>query len=149
MVKRGFRFEFEIPDEWEETFEGTQFIFHGHAGEELIVSGALIEGDGAEDQISSARLRLTDNALKAVTEAASHPDLVIIKKLQKDKGPVAFGFECWTIHSQTKDGSVLFSQAVIASRCAVLLVTFEAPNIPDQLQFYREFLHDIRTAPTQ
>jgi hypothetical protein len=148
MIKRGFRFEFEIPDDWAESREGTRFIFRGPTGEELIVSGALIEGSGNDDQMSSAMSRLVDNAMKSVARAAAHPELVVIKDLRRDEGAVASGFDCWTLHSQTKSGEVQFSQAVISNRYAVLLVTYEAPNDPDQLRFYRGFLKGIRSAPT-
>ena len=46
MHHRAFRVEFEVPDDWDSGRNGSRTIYHGPRGEELIVSGAILEGAG-------------------------------------------------------------------------------------------------------
>ena len=91
-------------------------------------------------------MRLLKNAIESMSESASHPDLVIVKPLEEDGGAVTPPLKCWTLHSQTKAEDVLFSQAAISSGMGILLVTLEAPNVPDALGTYRRILKGIRVA---
>lgn len=148
MTKRGFRFEFDVPDDWEQSKSGNQFVFHGPQEEELIVSGALLQGEGTEAQVAAAREQLIKNALQAVSNAAAHPDLVTIKDLRKDDNASGSDLDCWTIASQTKAGDVQFLQAALSNGWGVLLATFEAPSLPEATDFFRNFLRSVRNAPT-
>jgi hypothetical protein len=146
MRHRGFRFEFDVPDDWEANRDGPRFVFHGRAGEELIVSGAILEGSGAPQQITATHDALVKNVMTAMSAAADHPDLVTVKPLREDEGAVARPLRSWTVHSQSRSGDVQFSQAAISDGMSVLLVTFEAPNVPDCLSVYRQLLKGIRPA---
>ena len=148
MTKRGFRFEFDEPTNWEQSVSGNQFVFRGPRGEELIVSGALLEGEGTEAQLKFAREQLIKNGLDAASKAASHPDLVTIKNLAKDDQVAGTGLDCWTIASQTKPGDVQFLQAVMSNGWGVLMVTFEAPNDREAANCFESFLRAVRNAPT-
>jgi hypothetical protein len=148
VLQRGFRFEFEVPDDWEASRDGSRFVFRGLGGEEFIVSGAILEGSGTGAEIASMHNALLKNATAAMARTANHPDLVTVKPLREDDGVVASPLRAWTVHSQTTTGEVLFSQAAISNGMGVLLVTFEAPNVPEALSRYRRLLKGIRSAHT-
>jgi len=145
VVNRGFRFEFEIPEDWKASRSGERHIFHGPRKEELIVSGALLEGAKEGPEAEATRQRLFQNATAAVEEAARQPELTVIKPFGREDG--AARLPSWTLHAQTKEGDVFFSQAVLTSPAGLLLVTFEAPKTAESLGFYRQFLGSIRPAP--
>jgi hypothetical protein len=146
MLQRGFRFEFEVPDDWVVSRDGSRLIHHGPSNEELIVSGFLVEGTGTPEQISEAHQKLLDNATRAVTRAAGHPDLETFKPFREDEGAVNRPLRCWTIISQTTPKDVLFSQAIVSSGTAILLVTLEGPGTPEQISVFRRLLKTIRPA---
>ena len=91
---------------------------------------------------------LLKNAILAMTRAADHEDLVTVKPLREDAGAVTAPLRGWTIHSQARGGDVQFSQAAISNGVGVLLLTFEAPNVPEALSLYRELLKSVRSANT-
>jgi hypothetical protein len=126
--------------------DGSRFVYRGPQGEELIASGAILEGAGQAAEAQSAHDKLLNNALESVAKAANHPELSTVKPLREDEGAVATPLRCWTIHSQTKAGDVLFSQAVVSNGMGVLLLTFEGPNVPEALARYRRLLKTIRSA---
>jgi hypothetical protein len=144
VLRRGFLFEFEIPDTWGEQRAGDRFIYRGHGGEELIVSGTLITGTGQETDLQALRRRLFDNAVRAVNEAASHPDLQIVRPLRRDEALP--DIECWTLHAQTKGGDTMFAEAIATNESGLLLVTFEAPNKAECMAEYGRFLKSLRRA---
>ncbi len=144
MLKRGFAFEFEIPDGWLAAEGGGRLVVHGPVGEELIVSGALISGEGGRSEVEEVRAKLLGNALASVENAAKHPELVIAKDLRRENGhgPV----ERWTLHSQTQGGDILFLEAVVASDVGVIVATLEGPNKPLTMDVFRSFLSSVRKA---
>lgn len=142
MLRRGLLFEFEIPDTWGEQRAGDRFIYRGHNGEELIVSGTLITGTGQEANLQALRRRLFDNAVRAVNEAASHPDLQVVRPLRRDEALP--NIECWTLHAQTKAGDTMFAEAIATDESGLLLVTFEAPNKAESMTTYGRFLKSLR-----
>jgi hypothetical protein len=97
-------------------------VFCGPASEELIVSGSMVEGSGSLDESAPIRQGLFDNALKAVEQAAAHPDLEITKPFARDDS--ISHVDCWTIHAQTRSGDIMLSEAVVTGDRGVLLITF-------------------------
>jgi hypothetical protein len=147
LRRRGFLFDFEIPDGWGEQRVEDRFIYRGRGGQELIVSGTLITGTGPEAELRDLRQRLFDNAVRAVDEAASHPDLQVIRPLRRDEALP--DIECWTLHAQTKAGDTMFAEAIAIGESGLLLVTFEAPNRAESMAEYGRFLKSLRSVPLQ
>lgn len=143
MIKKGFTFEFEIPNCWSETNDNDRYIYHGPNGEELIISGTIIKGKGTKCEFISIRERLFENAVRSVNNAASHPDLVVKTPLNKERD--AFGIQFWTLHAESTDGEIVFLESILISDSAILLITFEAPNTSDSKSFYENFLSSIDT----
>lgn len=141
MLRRGSAFEFDAPDDWDEYCQGSRHIYRGPADEELIVSGSVIQGRGSPDELVRERRRLVEDGLAAMRKASEHPDLVVIE------GPVKqddSGLEQWMMLSETRDGSILFLQAIVLSDTGLLLVTLETPKLPDTVSAFRSFLRTVR-----
>lgn len=146
MRQRGFRFEFEVPDNWRASRDGNRFVYHRPQGGELIVSGVILEGEASESEVVQMHDALLRNVIDSMSESAAHSDLVTVKALREDQGAVTPPLKCWTLHSHTRAEDVLFSQAAVSSGTGILLVTLEAPNVPDALSTYRRILKGIRVA---
>jgi hypothetical protein len=128
--------------------DGDRFIYHGPRGEELIVSGTLLEGQGDAATVADAQTRLLQNAMDSASSAASHPDLVTVKPLLEDREAVAAPLRAWTVVSETKPRDALFAQAIVSNGMDVLLITFESPYDPERFETFRRFLKGVRPATT-
>src|ERR1044071_7572757 len=126
MKKVGFAFEFEPPGGWVEFRDGARLVFQGPGGEELIVSGYVVEGAGMGPDLDGARRRLFEGAVRSAEDAASHPELAVTAPLSRDERVT--DCECWRLGARTHDGQTLFEEAIFVGERAVLLVTFESPN---------------------
>jgi hypothetical protein len=146
MIIRSHRFEFDAPDGWQAQQDSGRLTLHGPQNEELIVSGVVQTGAGRSEDAASLTGQLLENAKKGMRAAAAHPDLELIWDIRRDEsiGPI----ECWTTHSETRDRSVMFSQAAFVRPGAVLLLTFEAPNGPTEHDVLLKVLKSIRPLPT-
>lgn len=143
MLKRqGFFFEFEISDDWEESRRGGQLVYHPKDGGELVVSGRIIEGIGSVDELNAIRDRLCREAINAILEAASHPELRMKSPLSQQV--TNGGLDAWVLHSETAARDVCFSQAVVCGERGILLVTFESPRTGDQPERFSAFVDGIR-----
>jgi hypothetical protein len=143
MKKAGFSFEFSIPDGWKES-EGTTSarIFHGPASQELIVSGAIIAGDGSPQDAAKAQARLRENAIASLTEAVSHPELTTTTPLHREED--IDQFECWTVRSESTDEEVFFGGVLAVSDIGVLIATLECPAKEDSSGLLEEFFYSLR-----
>jgi hypothetical protein len=142
VLIRSHRFEFDAPDAWEAEQDGGRLTFRGPRNEELILSGMVAMGEGTRDAVDAATAQLLDNAKKAMRDAASHPDLDPVWDVKRDDAIEQI--ECWSAHAQTKDRTVMFSQAVVVRPGAVMLVTFEAPNDVERLDTFTRVLKSFR-----
>lgn len=146
MKKTGYAFEYEPPAGWLEFMDGRRHVFQGGGGEELIVSGYVVEGDlpGPERE-ALVRGRLFRGAVESAEAGATHPELDLVEPLWRDES--IGGCECWRLGARTLDGGTLFEQAVCVGERAVLLVTFESPNREESLSAYLRFLGSVRSLP--
>lgn len=142
MLRRGLLFEFDVPDGWKEAREGNRFIYRGPQNEEMIVTGYSLRGTGPQAELDSLRKQMLDDAMDSVRKAAAHPELVTAKDLGRDEG--ASHLECWTMVSQTRDGQVLLSQAIVLGESGVLLATLESPKNVESFEVFRRFLMSVR-----
>ena len=143
MRKQGFSFEFD-PPAWTETGTEHRLVFRGPNGEELIISGSVIEGIG--EFVEEVRSRIIENAVKAASKAASHPELRIdrpVAPAPHRAGPGA-ALSFWTGKALTHDASTMFAQAVVAGKRGVLLITLEAANTAQSESVYEQFFETIR-----
>jgi hypothetical protein len=145
MKKVGFAFEFEPPGRWVEFRDGARFVFQGPGGEELIVSGYVIEGSGAGPDLAGVRRRLFEGAVSSAEDAASHPELEVTAPLNHDERIT--NCECWRLSARTLDRETLFEEAIFVGERAVLLVTFESPNNEEAEAGYTRFLRTVRSSP--
>jgi len=140
----GLGFEFEVPDTWLESREGSRFVYEGGSQELLTISGAVIEGIGDASELEVIRRQLFDGAVRAVSAAAANPELRTVKPLSKES--TTDGVDCWTIHSETEGREIMLSQAICTAPRGVLVITFEAANEADALAAYRRFLGSVKIA---
>lgn len=146
MLKRqGFCFEFEIQDDWDESRSGGSFVYQVEDIGELIVSGRIIEGIGPVDELKGIRDRLLQEAISAIQESASHPELSVRSPLSKrvSRG----GLDVWVLHSETAPCDAYFSQAVICGERGLLVVTFESHKSDRFLSIFGDFIDSIRYLP--
>lgn len=145
MKKTGFAFEFEPPDGWVEFKDGARHVFQGPGGEELIISGYVVEGAASGASLDDVRGRLFDGAVRSIEDAASHPELEVTAPLRRDEN--VENCPCWRLGAKTLDGETLFEQAIFTGERAVLLVTFESPNNAGAEESYARFLRTVRSLP--
>lgn len=146
VIGRGVRrngkyFQFEIPDGWEESIDGSRFVYRGPNDEELTVSATIVEGQVSFSQRQVVEGKLLDNALAAARETAAHPELKITKALAMEEGVCPL--PCWTLVAETKAKDVLFCEAVVRVTGGILMVTLEGPPGPEALQVFRAFLGSL------
>ena len=144
MLRRGFLFEYEIPDNWEEYREGNQYVYHGPYNVELIISGSILQGTGSAEELETVKKRLIVDGIASMRTGAAHPDLVTIDEPTKING--FSELDCWTMASKTADGATLFFQGIFFAEFGTLLVTFECDNRPEAGELFQEFLRGVRKA---
>jgi hypothetical protein len=131
-------FTFNAPDGWRHERDGTRDVFLDGRGGVLIVSAA-----GVDPPSPDAARRVLDHALAAVEAAAADPALVTVDALAEQGA--ADGLRAWSMRSRSADGTVLFSQAVVAAGDAVLLATFESPaHGARHAEVFAEFFGSVR-----
>lgn len=140
-------FSFDIPDGWQTFTEGSRLIAQGSEGEELILSSFAVRASAtaAPAELDNVMEELIVNAKAAAEKAASHPDLVITKPLDRDVD-AGGAFPCWTLHSESRAQDVFFAQAVIRGARAVMLLTFEAPYSARRASQFAAFLSTLRSS---
>jgi hypothetical protein len=145
-LKVGSRFQFSPPDVWAESKEGNRLVFRGSAGEELIVSSAILEGDPSLPAFADAEQRLLSNAFNAVEKTLANSELRTIKPLSET--PPLCSLPCWFAISQSIDLAVFLYQAVVKCQGAVMLVTLETPTDPATMRVFAAFLAGIEPLGT-
>jgi hypothetical protein len=134
----GLGLSFEVPANWTQFRDGGRFIVQGPLHEELILSGCVLSGKGAEADRTAIINRLVENARQAMTTASSDLELIVTHPLQESDD--VRGLQAWRIDARSLDGSILFCQAVIQHDRGMALLTFESPCTAASEQIYRQVL---------
>jgi len=141
--KIGERFEYTPPAGWTEFQQGSQWVYQGPGGQELILSASFVSSPtlsaASPQEIGD---RLLADGLAAVQDAAEHPDLRIVKPLSREEGLCPL--PVWTIVAETIKKDILFVEAVVSQPNAVLLITIEGPHSPGLISALRELLLTVR-----
>jgi hypothetical protein len=117
-------FNFEVPPGWTHSPDAARITFTDGRGGVLLVSSSRILAAEAASDLDAALAE----AFATVRRAASDRSLEQIAELHESSHR---NLRCWTGEAQPRDGSVLFSQCVMASRRGVLFATLETPP-PEQ-----------------
>jgi hypothetical protein len=142
VLRIGRHFQFEAPDGWEESREGTRWVYRGPLGQELIISASFVDGHGPLADRQEAEQVLLSNAMKAAREGASQEGLVNVIPLKPNEAVTEL--PCWSYVSETVEKDVSFVGAVLASGGGVLLATLEGPYGYEILETFRKFLRSVR-----
>ena len=133
-------FTFIVPSGWSRAPDAERLTFIDNRGGVLIVSssrGMLTESPEVLDMMLS-------NAFVAVRRAASDPELAQLSDLHESPHG---RLRCWTAETRTHDGSVFFSQCVLATHRAVLLATLETPPPAEaHRELFRRFVGGVGSA---
>jgi hypothetical protein len=137
----------------ERRYESTGFSIAAPAGWSRVDGPArltLIDGAGGTIMVSSARVtpkseseilsKALANAFDSVRRTAANPDLLSTRDLGPTPHPT---LRCWTAEARTRDAAVWFSQAVLASADAVILVTVETGTPEGE---HRRVFHEFVSA---
>lgn len=140
MQRFGKVFEWDAPDGWCETAARGRFRYDGPQGQALIVSGRVLEGESTPEELASLRVRLLEVMLEAMRKAADDPELELILPLHRED----HALPCHTLGSKTRDGASLFLQAAVEHERGVLLVSYEAALIADEVARFGAIIRSIR-----
>ena len=143
-MKQGFAFEFEPPAGWREFADHGRMVFQSPEGEELIISGAVVDGEGTQETHGQIRSKLLQNSIASMKHAVDVPELHVTRALEKSTTVSTLSH--WRIDAETSDKRVLFLQAVVESDRGALLVTFEAPHSETARANFERFLATIGTS---
>jgi hypothetical protein len=143
VLRIGRHFQFDVPDGWEESREGSRWVYRGPQGEELIISSSFVEGHGSQSDLQTAEQQLFANAMAAATRGASQEGLVVVVPLKRDEAITEF--PCWSFASETPQKDAVFLGAVLSSGRGVLFATLEGPYSPDPFDTFRRFLKSVRS----
>ncbi len=141
-MKQGFAFEFDPPRGWLDFKDGDRFVFQGPHDEELIVSGAVVTGQGNPATYAAIREALRRNAINSMTSAVNVPDVRVVSPLREATTPQ--GLRAWYLDAETSDRSTTFLQATIEAEGGVLLVTFEAPRSEGNHAVFQDFVEHVQ-----
>ncbi len=133
---------FEVPAGWRHDGTGRHLVLHGPGGEELIVSGARVEGAGTPEARQEVRVRLLENGLEAMRRAAADPELRKDGALADEV--LASGHQLWMLSSLSRDRQVAFVQALLGHDDGVLLMTLEGPPAAATRAVLRRFAEGVR-----
>jgi hypothetical protein len=111
-------FTFEAPPGWTHDSDAEQLTFFDDRDGVLIISSSRVIPAASAEVLEQVLVR----ALAAVKRAASNPELRQVTELHQSAHP---SLRCWRTEARTHDGSILFSQCVVASARGVLLATLE------------------------
>jgi hypothetical protein len=142
VLRIGRHFQFEAPDGWLETREGSRWVYRGPLGQELIISASFVSGDGSLTEVQEAEQVLLSDAMKAARNGASQNGLVNVIPLKRDEAVTEL--PCWSFVSETSEKDVSFVGAVLASHRGVLLATLEGPYGYEVLETFHRFLKSVR-----
>jgi hypothetical protein len=133
-------FTFVKPAGWTRASEAEQLTFVDDLGGVLIISTSRVVPAESSEVLNM----LLSNAFAAGKRAASNSELVRISDLHESPH---HSLRCWTAEARTHDGSVFFSQCVLASKRGVLLATLETPP-PEEThrELFRSFMDSVRPA---
>lgn len=143
MLKIGRRFQFNVPDGWEESRDGARWIYRSPSGAELTISSSLVEGEGSYAERQKAEGALLSNAMQAAREGANQDGLVAVVPLKRDEAVT--DVPCWTFVSETPAKDTLFMGAVLTNAGGVLFVTLEGAHGYELLETFRSFLRSVRS----
>lgn len=143
-MKQGFAFQFDPPPGWLELRDGDRLIYHGLKDEELIVSGAVIAGQGSASSYKQIRRSVIANAIEAMNRAVSHPELRVVTGVAESW--TAQNLRCWVVDAETVDCATMFLQAAVEAEAGVLLATYESPSDPDARRVFATFINGVRPA---
>jgi hypothetical protein len=118
-------------------------VFQGPNKEEMIVSGAVMEGADTADVYRATKNALHANAISAMKRAANIPELILDAPLRQ--ATTAGGLPYWTVGSHSTDGEVSFLQAAVLSDDGALLVTFESPLSDQAVHVFDQFVQAVRS----
>ena len=147
MIKQGFSFEFEVPDDWVQFIQNTQTVLQGPSNEEIIIAGWTVRGEAPYLEVATLRETLFQNAVDSINSVLSQPNVITLAPLQKVDG--SEDLERWRIEAKTNDDTTLFFASILISRKGVLLITFESPNDPSLLSSYNRLIASIRSLDSQ
>ena len=142
MLRTGRNFQFEAPDGWGESREGSRWVFRSDDGQELTISSSFLEGDGSVPLRQGTEQELLSNALTAAAEGATQDGLVNTVPLKRDD--TVTQLQCWSFASETPEKDAVFLGAVLTSGSGVLFATLEGPYSPAPFDAFRRFLMSIR-----
>lgn len=142
MLRIGTQFQFDAPDGWSESREGSRLVYVGPHGEELIISSYMSVGHGSPLAKQALENGVLSNALGAARTAATQEGLVNTIPLQPDES--GFDVPCWTSVSETPEKDMLFLTAVAQGDRGALLATIEGPCDARLIDVFRAFLKSLR-----
>jgi hypothetical protein len=142
LLRIGTQFQFEAPQGWTESHDGSRLVYHGPQGQELMISSYVSVGHGSPLARQSLEDQLLSNALEAARVAATQEGLVNTIPLRLDES--GFDVPCWTSVSETPEKDALFLTAVARGDRGALLATLEGPREPGLIDVFRVFLKSLR-----
>jgi len=142
VVKVSESFSFEVPDDWRDDSDAQRQVFHGPEGEELIVSGAGVEGTSGPDERALLSERVLGNALDALTSMLDGPGLR--RATPALATTVHNKCQFWRGEARSNDGATFFGGVVACDENAVLMLTFEAPFSEQRAAEFGRLLGTIR-----
>jgi hypothetical protein len=113
-------FGFEAPAGWARDADAEGLRFTDGRGGVLVVSSSRVMGEEPEGELEEA----ISAAMESARRAASERGLEQVSELHETKHR---HLRCWTGEARARNGSVVMSQCVLASRRGVLLATLETP----------------------
>ncbi|HEY2585998.1 MAG TPA: hypothetical protein VGI81_09580 [Tepidisphaeraceae bacterium] len=135
-------FAFELPDGWTHANDANRLVCHGPNREELIATATRVQGNPVERELADLIERLWAHALKAATDATSHPEFVVTSPLVEDtRNPV---LPLAIVRARTRDSAVLFCVVTARAEQSVLFVTFEASNDSTSVHSFDAFVDSLR-----
>lgn len=144
MIKRGYSFQFEVPDDWVQFKQNTKLVVQGKDDEEIIIAGWTVRGSGSDLEFLTLREQLLQNAIQSINLVTSDPSVMVVTPLHQEKRDP--GLDQWSISAKIENDDVLFEASIFRSDVGVLLITFEAPNKPDIRTAYERLIRSVQAA---
>jgi hypothetical protein len=142
VLRIGRHFQFEAPDGWQESREGSRWVYRSSEGQELIIASSHVDGAGSLMDHERAKQELLSNALAAAAEGATQEGLVNTIPIKRDEAVTEL--PCWSFSSETPGKDAVFVGAVFGSDDGVLFATLEGPYSPEPLDIFHRFLRSVR-----
>jgi hypothetical protein len=133
-------FTFAVPPGWTQAPEAERLTFIDNRGGVLVVSSSRVMPTASAEVLDT----MLSNAFAAVKRAASDPELTQLSELNESQHG---SLRCWTAEARAYDGSVCFSQCVVATDRGVLLATLETPPPAEtHRELFRRFVAGVGAA---